>query len=81
MDDAIALDLKSTNNREALKATLHASCYCCIKTFNSSDIVDWADYGRTAVCPLCGVDAIVPGIIAIEVLQRLNQHWFHCVRD
>lgn len=79
--DAIELELKATNNREALKHTLHASCFSCIQTFGSWQVTVWVDYGKTAVCPLCGVDAVIPGIIPYEVLRKLNHEWFHIVRD
>lgn len=74
--ELLEADAQSTNNRAALKGSADASCYCCIKSFPSTDIIDWVDYGRTAICPRCGVDAVVPGVVAVEKLQQFNRHWF-----
>ena len=34
-------------------------CYYCMKSIPFKEIIEWIDNNETALCPLCGIDAIV----------------------
>jgi hypothetical protein len=48
------------NNRDTLEQ-YGGDCGCihCKKIFNSKEISEWCDSSTTAICPYCGIDAIV----------------------
>lgn len=50
---------KSYKNVSRLKANNDVACYYCLKVYNFSKIKDFCDRGETAICPYCGVDAVV----------------------
>jgi hypothetical protein len=60
-------------------------CFYCCSVFPPSEIVDWCDadvfeIGQTALCPRCGVDAVIgssSGIpITLQFLQTMRSYWF-----
>ena len=65
-------------------------CFYCEAMFAPSEIVDWVDGpqletgsttdGVTALCPRCGIDAVLPSAAPIsvtaEVLAAMHCHWF-----
>jgi len=66
----------SRNNREAISRSDVCSCYFCLGSFSSADVVEWADQGKTALCPHCDIDALVPGMINQEQLIQANVRYF-----
>ena len=60
----------STRNRELLARSERGGCFHCQALFDPSEIKDWVDGrevdtgdlddGVTALCPKCGIDAVVP---------------------
>ena len=55
-------------------------CFYCEKTFPSSEITDWTDAGKTALCPRCGIDSVIGSKSGYpttpEFLQEMNLYWF-----
>ena len=80
----------SDHHRELMEHSERAGCFYCEQFFNPSDVVDWIDGrlvemgrtegGVTALCPLCGIDAVLPSAAPIlltpEVLAEMRYHWF-----
>lgn len=68
------------NNRTSLAKAGKAACYGCCETFPAHKVTEWTDGQQTAVCPLCGVDSVIPVTpelaLTPEVLQEMNQFWF-----
>ena len=68
------------------RGTLTGRCGCfhCLSTFVADCVTDWVDDGTTALCPVCGIDAVLPGIGAdVAVLEQMQGRWFgpgHAVR-
>ncbi len=56
-------------------------CYQCENIMLASDITDWCDEGETAICPFCGIDAVIfdktPIPITHEFLHYANERWFN----
>jgi hypothetical protein len=68
-------------NKEVLKSSIWAGCYCCCSQFNTSDIKEWVDRGETAICPKCGIDSVIPIDIAdhekyVELLKLAKAKFF-----
>lgn len=47
------------HNRAALSMAGTAVCVHCLAEFAPGLVVEWADAGNTALCPGCGIDAVV----------------------
>ena len=63
--DLEALYRLSTEHRALLAASAEAGCFNCRRTFAPAEIREWVDadpagVAQTALCPRCGVDAVVP---------------------
>lgn len=66
----------SFNNRSALAQLGIAGCCSCLATFTADKVVQWTDDGATAVCPCCGLDAVLPGIVDAGTLLEAQQQWY-----
>lgn len=60
-------------------------CFYCCGEFEPCEIREWVDegedgLGRTALCPRCGVDAVIGSAsgypITQEFLARMRASWF-----
>ena len=81
MTDCIDAHRFSINNRDALQRDAVCGCFHCLKIFNTKEISEWiSDTSGTAVCPYCGIDAIIGAYsgypITYDFLEKMHQHWF-----
>jgi len=67
---------ESSGNWTEAESSDVCGCYFCITLINPLSIEVWADCGKTALCPKCGVDAVLPGVDSIHFLARANEMWF-----
>jgi hypothetical protein len=69
------------------KAIKNSNCCCCIYCvciYSPTEIETWVDEPeskeRTAICPKCGADAVIPESehykTSIEFLEELNKEYF-----
>jgi hypothetical protein len=80
----------SDHHRELLARSDRAGCFYCEELFSPTEILDWIDGrqvetgstedGVTALCPHCGIDAVLPSAATIplnaQVLAEMRHHWF-----
>lgn len=66
----------SIRNRVAIEQSIVIGCYACIRSFLAEDVQEWTDDQTTALCPFCGIDAVLPGIFDAKVLATYNERWF-----
>lgn len=55
-------------------------CFECLSLFGPHEIKQWIDLGRTALCPRCGVDTVIPdscGFLSATLLELMNEIWMH----
>ena len=46
----------------------------------ANNVLDWTDSDRTALCPYCGVDAVIPDVSGLPLtVDFLAQGWRHHV--
>lgn len=65
----------SLRNRDLFSADHAAGCFHCMKEFMPKQIVEWVDDDRTALCPYCGIDSVIPDPAGL-VLRALWRIWF-----
>jgi hypothetical protein len=70
----------SIRNRDALTISSLAACYYCQTVFSPTDISEFVDDSATALCPHCGIDAVLPSSAGYSFseasLRALNEFWF-----
>lgn len=66
-----------------LKRSKMCGCIFCCRTYPASDVVDWCneqDENRTALCPCCGIDSVIPDAsgwsLDEEFLKEMKHWWF-----
>lgn len=45
-------------NRRLLEHDKRCGCFHCLKVFDTKEL-EWVDFGLTALCPYCGIDAVI----------------------
>jgi hypothetical protein len=70
----------SFNNRQLLDESDSCACYHCCRLFKPNQIEIWIDGGYTAICPFCGIDAVLGSKAGYsfepKVLAALKKRWF-----
>lgn len=71
----------SSNHMEELLKDEKCGCFHCLKIFSPSEIEEWIEDERgTAICPYCGVDAIIGESsgypVTKEFLSKMYNRWF-----
>lgn len=63
-------------NYDDIWRTCYSSCFHCCKPICNGDISEWIDGGETALCPHCGIDAVLPGEYPDDFLAEMRAHYF-----
>lgn len=71
--EADAIARQSLRNRARVTAAAHCGCFYCLAVFPGSAMQEWVDNGQTALCPRCGVDAVLADVTDRETLRLLHQ--------
>jgi hypothetical protein len=81
--DPVSEHERSSDHREAVVVARLVGCFYCRRIYDPVEILDWVDeddagVGRTALCPKCGIDAVIPVRAGIDVdfLETMHQRWF-----
>ena len=63
----------SLNNKHEIEKSKMCGCYYCKRTFPASLIrhQDYTDGGRTALCPLCGIDAVIGDASGVPINKKV----------
>lgn len=69
----------AVHNRQSLTTEQVCGCFFCQRIFDSKEIV-WPDADDTAMCPYCGMDAVIgesSGLpITKQFLRSMREYWF-----
>jgi len=76
-------------NREKILSSDRCGCFYCGEMFPPTEVEDWTDerggVGQTALCPKCGIDAVIGSKsgypITVEFLQLMKAYWFQIAQD
>jgi hypothetical protein len=75
----------SSSHRAEVLASVRCGCFYCCANFRPDEILEWTDedkdrQGQTAICPRCGIDAVIGDKSGVDVshdfLVRMNEYWF-----
>ncbi len=71
----------SSSNKDLIEESTICYCFHCQKKMDSKEIVNYLKEGSgTALCPYCGVDAILPDSVEEEIndeiITGMNKYWF-----
>ena len=78
----------SIRHEAEIKNSQKCGCFNCMAMFNPQHITERIDErpnaqgisGRTALCPICGIDSVLPDSIGVPLtltlLEEMNQVWF-----
>ena len=69
----------SSGNLMGVETSSQCGCFCCCQTFPAVDVTEFAPDGITALCPLCGIDSVLPDSwikLSGELLDQMQLHWF-----
>ena len=66
----------SLRNRAEIEKSSRCGCFSCIEIFDASEILAWIDQGKTAVCPYCGVDAVIGDASGVKLHKELLKHMY-----
>ncbi|HET7463713.1 MAG TPA: cytoplasmic protein [Longimicrobium sp.] len=79
-NDVRAAHRFSSRHRAQVMASDLCACFHCRATFAPAEIEEWVDDGQTALCPRCGIDAVLgsacPYPLTPAFLERMRRHWF-----
>ena len=66
-------------NKQQVLASQTCRCAHCLATFSGAEVTEFTDKGKTAICPKCGVDAVLPDCVEglnETLLQEIHDYWF-----
>jgi hypothetical protein len=80
----------SSNHRDLLTRSERAACFSCGAVFSPAEIERWIDSpqdddteregGITALCPRCGIDAVLPSAAPVDLtpalIAEMRRFWF-----
>lgn len=70
----------SYNNKELIERSNKCYCFHCKQTFASKAIKEYIDDNKTALCPNCQIDSVIPDsieeTITPEIIDGMNKYWF-----
>lgn len=71
----------SSCNKEGVLLSRECGCFYCMRLFPASAVRKWTDQGQTALCPLCGMDTVLPEALldrplTVELLEGLGSEQF-----
>ena len=76
----VAAKSHAARHRAEIEASTKCACFFCFRVFRSAEIKAWIDVNTTALCPGCGVDAVLGDAsghsIADRSLRKMHEHYF-----
>lgn len=72
---------RSFRNKSVIEWSAMCGCFSCMQTYSVSEIVEYVRRDQTAVCPHCGIDAVIGDASGLPVsdpkfLDEMNEFWF-----
>ena len=67
-------------NRSEIEKSDSCACCYCENDFSPNLIVKWIDNNQTALCPFCGIDAVIGSAcgfnLTSDLLKTMHKEWF-----
>ena len=78
--DVEAAHAHCNQNRSELQQSTLCGCFHCLAIYRPTEIHEWVDEGRCALCPGCGIDSVLGDRsgypITPEFLRAMEVRWF-----
>lgn len=73
----------SSLHQKQLEHAGKAGCFYCLEIYPVAEIEEWIDGEQTALCPKCGIDAVLPVTeeVTPEFLKAMQQEWFAVAKN
>lgn len=79
-NDLVAACLHAARHRVEVLRSAECGCFHCLALFPPSAVKTWIDTGQTALCPHCGMDAVLGSEsgfdVTEELLAAMSRRWF-----
>jgi hypothetical protein len=70
----------ASKHKSEILGSQSCGCFYCLESFHPSEIKDWIDDGKTAMCPRCGIDSVIGAASGFPTsrafLEQMHQYWF-----
>lgn len=69
----------SLGNKDLISISNNVGCFYCLKIFPKNDIMEWVGQEKTALCPHCSIDSLLPDsavCLSEELLTEMKKRWF-----
>lgn len=79
-DELKSIHCLSSRNYDLLSKSDECACFSCLARLHFNDIVEWLDDepSKTAICPKCSVDSLVPGEkVDHDLLKAMQKEYFY----
>jgi NAD-dependent SIR2 family protein deacetylase len=78
MNELERAHIDSSSHRALVERSRVCGCFYCCEVFPPSEVREWIDEGETALCPRCGIDAVLPDSVGFtdEFLKAMRGYWF-----
>jgi hypothetical protein len=71
--NVISSHMYCSNNYQSISLSKNCACIYCKQTPPKDAVTDWVETEKekTAICPFCGIDAVIGGIQYSDHRQRI----------
>jgi uncharacterized paraquat-inducible protein A len=71
--------MSAMNNRKEVAASETVGCYHCLAIYSGKEVVQFTDDGKTALCPKCNHDCVLPSSknydLTPRFLKEIHEFW------
>jgi hypothetical protein len=73
----------ASQHKKQLEHAGRGGCFYCLRFFDAAEICEWIDGEQTALCPRCGIDAVLPATeeVTPEFLKEMQKQWFAVAKN
>lgn len=72
---------RSLRNQKVIQSSELCGCFCCLSTYPSKEVTEFVRVDETAICPRCGVDAVLGDqsgcSLTQSFLREMQVRWFN----
>ena len=83
--DLVEAHTHAADHRAEIEASTMCGCFYCCEAFKPGAVTRWVEGERTALCPRCGVDAVLGDAIGVAMkrpfLEKMQARWFSDARN
>ncbi|AWB23146.1 cytoplasmic protein [Methylobacterium currus] len=70
----------SARHADEVRSSVQCGCFSWLNVFAPNEITDWIAGEATALCPHCGIDAVIGDLSGFPAgsrvfLQAMHRHW------